>query len=89
MSDRMIVQLTTAELQELMRGAVEAALAEQAPQPEGLLDLAGVCQLLACSAATVTRLCREGLPHVRLGVHGERRWRRDAVLQWLEARGKS
>jgi hypothetical protein len=70
-------------LAELVHEAVAEGLAEQRP-PDGLLDLAGICQLLNASAATVSRLRREGMPHLRLGVRGERPWRRGA--DWPKAR---
>ncbi len=86
--DTMLVTLRVAELRAIVRD--EIAAAEHPPAgPEPLLDLRGMCDWLSCSAASVTRMVRDGCPTMRLGVHGERRWNRASVQSWLETRGQA
>jgi hypothetical protein len=52
-----------------------------------LLDRQGLARQLGCSVAQVDRLCRDGLPYVRLGE--SKRFRLDGVIAWLEQRSQS
>lgn len=52
------------------------------PRP-ALLSRAHLARELAVSLATVDRLCRRGLPFVRVG--DVRRFRLKAVLRWIDA----
>ena len=66
--------------------ALESALAELGSKPPGLLDRAGVAELLGTSVATVDRLRRDGLDDIALRVGDVRRWVADDVIAWLRAR---
>jgi excisionase family DNA binding protein len=60
---------------------VPAANGGDAP---ALLDRQGLARQLGCSPATVDRLCRAGLPFIRVGE--ARRFSLERVLSWLEQR---
>lgn len=63
-----VVVVTPEQLAELVRGAVETALAEQRQEVAPvLLDRAGVAQRLGVGTTTVDRLRREGMPCVFIG----------------------
>jgi hypothetical protein len=63
-----IVLLTPEELTELIKRAVENALAEQRQETApALFDRGGIAQQLGVGTTTVDRLRREGLPCVYLG----------------------
>jgi len=83
--DTMLVQLTTGQLQELVRVAVIEALGEleglAANRAPALLDRAGLARELGCSLASVDRMARQGLPFVRVG--SVRRFERETALGWL------
>ncbi len=81
-----IALLSSKELQDLMRAAVDAALADFVPAESGevLLDRAEVSRRLGISTRQLDRLRKEGLPELRVG--DVPRWRWDAVLAWLETR---
>jgi hypothetical protein len=68
MSGTPIVVLTPEQLSELVKRAVEEALAEQRQEPApALLDTSGIARHLGVGTSTVGRLRREGLPCVYLG----------------------
>jgi len=83
--ERMLVQLTTSQLGELIRSAVLDALSDAqerpAKSPPGLLDRAGLARALGCSTGHVDRLCRRGLPYVRVGT--VRRFDFSKITAWL------
>lgn len=84
-----LVLVTPAELAALVRGAVDAALAEREPDVGPvLLDRSGLARALGCSVATVNRLRLEpDFPELRL-VDAPRFVLAD-VLAWLSARSAS
>jgi hypothetical protein len=63
-----VVVATPEQLAALVRGAVQAALAEQSDSAAPvLLDRAGIAQRLGVGTSTVDRLRRDGLPCVFIG----------------------
>jgi excisionase family DNA binding protein len=76
-------------LRELVRGVVrdelEALRAELVSPPSPYLDRQQTAQRLAISIATLDRLCRAGLPCVRVG--DSRRFLSSDVDAWIRARG--
>jgi hypothetical protein len=72
-----------AGLAEDLASRVVELLGEREPEP--LLDRRGLAAMLACSIDTIDKITREGCPHVLVG--DARRYERDAVLEWLRARG--
>jgi hypothetical protein len=80
-----VAVLTPEQLQELVRGAVETALAERhedaAPM---LLDRARVARALGVGIATVDRLRREGMPCVFIGESP--RFLITNCVEWLQRR---
>lgn len=85
-NDSMVVQLTVAELRQLVRTEVAAAIgdAQQAPP---LLQRAELAQALGVSMPTLDRLRREsGFPELLVG--DAPRFERAAVLAWLRRRSE-
>lgn len=68
MSAPTVIVATAEQLAELIRAAVEEALAEQRQDlAPALLDRAGIARALGISPSTVDRLRRDGLPCVLIG----------------------
>ena len=69
MSDRMLVQMTVAELESLIERVVDRVLERRLPPPApDYLTLAEVRKKLSCSRSTVQRMVATGrLPRVQLG----------------------
>jgi hypothetical protein len=84
----LVVPLSLDELGVLVRNAVDAALAARAPAPSTvpLVDRREIAHALAVSAATVTRMTAEGMPHVFVGASP--RYALDEVRAWLGERGR-
>lgn len=85
-TEPLLVQLTAADLQELVSRAVSEALADCEPQASAplLVDRRGLAQALSCSPDMIRRLLREGAPHIRLGDHD--RFSIPEVIEWLRTR---
>lgn len=83
----MVVQLTTEQLEELVRKAVRAELGERQEAPQ-YLKRAELAQVLGCSEKTILRLIKsEGLPAQRLGA--EWRFELAKVREFMAARKKA
>jgi excisionase family DNA binding protein len=82
-----LVVTSADELRALVSSAVADAMAGRVEAPagrrDGLLTRAELADALRCSTSTVDRLVQRGMPAVRL--LGERRYRLDACLAWLES----
>lgn len=88
MADTMLVTLTVAELEELVRSAVRSELAKPATADSDVLTLKGVASLLQRHTKVVMRLVsEEGLPCVWISER-EPRFFRSKVLAWLETRAE-
>jgi excisionase family DNA binding protein len=84
---RLVVQLSEADLRQLVADVVQAAVDEVArPLPPALLDTEQLCHELGVSAPTVRRMRDEGMPVVRIG--DVYRYELAAVLAWLRSRGR-
>jgi excisionase family DNA binding protein len=85
-----VVVLTVSldELRAVIRDELRATLAAHASSPSAapLVDRREVARLLNVSAATVTRMTAEGMPHVFAGASP--RYSVDEVHAWLDARGR-
>lgn len=82
-----IVTIPVDELQQLVRDAVRAELAEQRPAEDEWMDAEAVAKMLSVERTTVPTLCRrDGLPHYRPG--RTYTFRRSEVLAWLQERSK-
>lgn len=81
----LVVHLSVADLERMIESAVSRALEAQAPKPD-YLDRNGVAQELGISVATVARLMKLGMPHLRVG--DSPRFRLADVQRWLEERAK-
>ena len=90
-NDTMLVQLTTGQLQALVRAAVVDALGEleglAANRAPALLDRSGLARELGFSVSTVDKLRADGCPHVRVG--DVPRFELPTVLAWLRNREAS
>jgi|GEM_PF-2657650 len=90
-NDTMLVQLTTGQLQALVRAAVVDALGEleglAANRAPALLDRSGLARELGFSVSTVDKLRADGCPHVRVG--DVPRFELALVLAWLRNREAS
>lgn len=85
MSTTPIVVLTPEQLSELVRRAVEDALAAQKQDTSpALFDRAGIARQLGVSETTLGRLRREGLPCVMIG--DSPRFDLATCLAWLRNR---
>lgn len=85
--DSMVVQLTVAELRELVRSEVEAALGEARKAP-ALLSRARLAEALDVSLPTLDRLRAEaGFPELVVGEAP--RFDLAAVLAWLKRRSEA
>jgi hypothetical protein len=74
-------------LRRVVREELDRALCELSPEPPpALLDRQQLAKELGCSAAKVDRLRRDGMPFVRLGPGGVRRYELAPVLSWLRNR---
>jgi len=84
----LVVTVTVEELRAHMREAVREVLAEQdkpaAASP--LVNRHELARLLGVSAATITRMTAEGLPHVFAGASP--RYAVDEARAWLLQRGR-
>jgi hypothetical protein len=85
----MLVQLTTEQLHELIRGAVADALDEHHPTQDEPLTVSGaeMAMRLGVSRSMVHNLRLEGCPCLRMGDHY--RYEPEAVLSWLRSRSKN
>ena len=81
--DTMLVTLTVEQLRELVFDVVAELLSNQEPAPEYLTREA-LARALNVSTATVSRLRREGLPHVLVGDLA--RYKLADVHAWLQSR---
>lgn len=83
-----VVTLSPDELHALVRAAVREALAEQSPAAPAapLVGRHELARLLGVSAATVTRMTGDGMPHVFAGASP--RYAPDDVRAWLAERGR-
>lgn len=87
-STRLVVT-SPEELREMVRTAVAEALEGRVgplarrPRDAGLLTRAELAEALKCSVSSVDRCVARGMPAVQL--LGDRRYRLDAVVAWLEA----
>jgi hypothetical protein len=83
-----VVTLSADELHALVRAAVRDALMEQAPAAPAapLVGRHELARLLGVSAATVTRMTADGMPHVFAGASP--RYAPDDVRAWLAERGR-
>ncbi len=83
-----VVTLSPDELRAVVREELRAALAEHVPAPAAaaLVDRHELARMLDVSAATVTRMTAEGMPHVFAGASP--RYSLDEVRAWLDARGR-
>jgi hypothetical protein len=86
MSERdVLFEALAALLRSIVVEAVQDAVSELEPQPRpALLNRQQLGRELGCSAPTITRLMRDGMPHVVLGTVP--RYELDAVLRWLRER---
>ena len=84
----LVLSLSADELRSLVREVVREVLAEQAPRPLAppLVSRHELARLLGVSAATVTRMTAEGMPHVFAGASP--RYAVDEVRAWLTERGR-
>jgi hypothetical protein len=77
-------------IEDSLRTIVREALAELLPPPAAperrpaLLDRKAIATELGVSVATVDRLCRDGMPFVRLG--DSKRFELARVLEWARNR---
>lgn len=82
--------LTVGELRSLILACVAETRPTASPAEPGpaLLTREQIAKALRVGPATIDRLRRDGLPHVRAGgaVKGSPRFRLVDVLTWLEAR---
>ena len=83
-----IVSLSVDELRALVRDAVREILDERVPEKHAspLVDRHELARLLGVSAATVSRMTAEGMPHVFAGASP--RYSTDDVRIWLSERGR-
>jgi hypothetical protein len=84
----LVLALSTDELRSLVRDVVREALSEQEPcaPASPLVSRHELARLLGVSAATVTRMTAEGMPHVFAGASP--RYSADDVRSWLAERGR-
>lgn len=84
----LVLALSADELRSLVREVVREALSEQAPRTPAspLVSRHELARLLGVSAATVTRMTAEGMPHVFAGASP--RYAADEVRAWLAERGR-
>jgi hypothetical protein len=84
----LVVPVSLDELVALVYNAVDAALSARAPAPSTtpLVDKRELARVLNISAATVTRMTAEGMPHIFAGASP--RYEIDEVRGWLDARGR-
>jgi hypothetical protein len=83
-----VVVVTPAELAELVKRAVQDALAVQQQETvPALLDRAGIAQQLGVGIGTVDRLKREGLPCVFIG--DSPRFELAECLAWIRREPRS
>ena len=75
-----------AAIEPIVERAVERALGELVARQAApaVLDRAGLARGLGCSVASIDRLLREGVPHVRLG--SDPRFVLADVIRWLQSR---
>jgi len=85
MTSAPIVILTPEQLSELIKRAVQDALAEHQPEVvPALFDLTGIAQRLGIGITTVNRLRREGMPCVFIG--DSPRFDLAECLRWIRER---
>jgi excisionase family DNA binding protein len=84
----LVLSLSVDELRALVREVVREAVSEQPglAEPSPLVDRRELARLLGVSAATVTRMTAEGMPHVFAGASP--RYAADEVRAWLAQRGR-
>jgi excisionase family DNA binding protein len=83
-----VLNVSVEELRALVREVVREALSER-PSPSSASPLVSrheLARLLGVSAATVTRMTAEGMPHVFAGASP--RYSADEVRAWLAQRGR-
>lgn len=80
-----VIVIGPEELAELIRKAVDAALAELQEISPALLDRNGLAQRLGVSVGMIDRFRRDGCPVVWVG--SAPRFELDAMLAFLRARG--
>jgi excisionase family DNA binding protein len=83
-----VLNLSADELRALVRDAVREILNERAPAKNAspLVGRHELARLLGVSAATVSRMTAEGMPHVFAGASP--RYSADEVRAWLSERGR-
>ena len=82
-----VIVCSPGELRELVRDAVESALADfETPAPPRLMTKKALGEALGCSCPTIDRLVRRGLPYCRIGDH--KRFCFDECVAWLRGRGE-
>jgi hypothetical protein len=83
-----VLVLSPEDLRAVVREAVRAELTDSTTVSAGapLVDRHEVARLLGVSAATITRMTAEGMPHVFAGASP--RYAPEEVRAWLAARGR-
>jgi excisionase family DNA binding protein len=83
-----VLNLSVEQLRVLVREVVREAMGEKPPSPSAtpLVSRHELARLLGVSAATVTRMTSEGMPHVFAGASP--RYSVDDVRAWLAQRGR-
>jgi excisionase family DNA binding protein len=83
----LVLSLSVDELRALVREVVREAVSKPGlAEPSPLVDRHELARLLGVSAATVTRMTAEGMPHVFAGASP--RCAAEEVRAWLAQRGR-
>lgn len=83
----LLVTMSVADLQRVVRDAVHEELANARPEPDAVMTCAEVAELLDVHPYSVPKLVkRDGLPGHRLGASREWRFIRSEVFAWLRSR---